>query len=100
MKIDFSGQVVLVTGATRGIGLQIAEGFAAAGAKLLLTGTDEAQIKVLNEKASQGQGIKRKYFAVDFTDHKSLERFLAEIHTLEQLDVCVNNAGINEAIRV
>ena len=39
MKIDFTGQVVMVTGATRGIGKQIADSFSLCGADLILTGT-------------------------------------------------------------
>lgn len=95
MKIDFSGQVVLVTGATRGIGQQIAEEFAAAGAELLLTGTDKTQIEALNKHAAQDRRVTKKYYAVDFTDSESVERFITKINKLEQIDVCVNNAGIN-----
>lgn len=84
-----------MTGATRGIGQKIAEGFAAAGAELILTGTDGSQIDALNKQAAHDRAAKRKYFAVDFTDQASVEDFLAEINVLTKLDVCVNNAGIN-----
>ena len=40
MKIDFSGQVALVTGGTRGIGKQIADDLYDLGANLILTGTN------------------------------------------------------------
>ena len=42
MKPDFSGQTVLVTGASRGIGLGIARAFAAAGADLHMLADDPA----------------------------------------------------------
>ncbi len=95
MKIDFTGQTVLVTGATRGIGRQIADSFAAAGASLLLTGTNEEQIEDLNKQAALGSHPVRRYIAVDFTNKASVSAFLAEIDMLEHLDVCINNAGIN-----
>ena len=97
MKIDFSDQVVLVTGATRGIGKQIADDFSKLGAKLILTGTNEDQIKSLNESIDRdinGEN-KRKYYYVNFTDADSTERFLTKLNNYERIDVCVNNAGIN-----
>jgi short-subunit dehydrogenase len=48
MKIDFRGQTVLITGATRGMGKQFADDFASLGANLILTGTDKRQIQALN----------------------------------------------------
>ena len=91
MNIDFKGQVVLVTGATRGIGKQLADDFARLGAKLILTGTSEEQVRDLNELS----GSRRKYYSVDFTDRHSTENFLQELKQYEKIDVCVNNAGIN-----
>ena len=44
MKISFNGQTIIVTGATRGIGKQIADDLLASGANLILTGTDQKQI--------------------------------------------------------
>jgi len=91
MKIDFTGQVVLVTGATRGIGKQLADDFAGLGASLILTGTREDQIEDLNKSTGSGQ----QYYRVDFTDRHSTEMFLRELETYERIDVCINNAGIN-----
>jgi len=96
MRIEFSDQVVLVTGATRGIGKQIAEDFAQAGAEvLILTGTKEEEIRALNESAETAGGSIRHYYCVDFTDPQSTERFLENIREFERIDVCINNAGIN-----
>ena len=94
MKIDFSKRVVLVTGATRGIGKQIADDFAELGAELLLTGTDKKEIERMNKLAKAGE-VKKRYFAVDFTDDKSVTIFLKEIEKYPKIDICVNNAGIN-----
>lgn len=95
MKIDFQGQVVLVTGATRGIGKQIADDFATLGAEVIITGTNKEQIDVLNKVAVGDKTVKKKYLAVDFTDKESMKWFLAEISNYDRIDVCINNAGIN-----
>lgn len=95
MKIDFEGQVVLVTGATRGIGRQIADDFADLGAKLILTGTNEDEIKTLNRGIEELEKPKKKYYYVNFLDAKSTEKFLDELRNHSRIDVCVNNAGIN-----
>ena len=94
MQISFEGQVVLITGATRGIGAALADAFEESGASLLLTGTDAAQCDELNQAAARA-GRSRVYMGVDFTDHDGLSRFLGEIQRTGRLDVCVNNAGIN-----
>ena len=94
MKIGFSNQVVIVTGATRGIGLQITEDLALLGAQLILTGTDNQQIQKLNLLAKKKKQ-KRIYYCVDMSDRDSLGLFLKEIGRLKKIDVVVNNAGIN-----
>lgn len=94
MKIDFHDQTVLVTGATRGIGKQVADDFGSLGARLILTGTDKQQVKSLNEEAFHTNALK-KYFVADFLDKQSTENFLNEIGNYDRIDVCVNNAGIN-----
>lgn len=95
MEIDFKEQIVLITGATRGIGKQIAKDFEECGANLILTGTDKKQIKELNKSVIKQNNSKKKYFAVDFKDKKSTKKFIKELSKYERIDVCINNAGIN-----
>jgi 3-oxoacyl-[acyl-carrier protein] reductase len=95
MKIDFQGQTVLITGATRGMGKQFADDFAKLGAKLILTGTDKDKIETLNREAKQGGQLNRKYYAVDFTNAESTKVFIETIEAYQKIDVCINNAGIN-----
>ncbi len=94
MKFDYTGQTVLITGATRGIGKQIAEDLAKLGATLLLTGTDKKQISKINETI-RPQESDDKYFCVDFSDKGSIDQFIKDIKEYDKIDVCINNAGIN-----
>lgn len=98
MKIEFDNQVVLVTGATRGIGKQIADDFGNLGAELILTGTKKDQIDFLNkEAAAHRAGQKKRYFCVDFKDQKATTEFINQLeNNYKKIDVCVNNAGINK----
>ncbi len=95
MNIDFSGQTILVTGATRGIGAAIAEAFGDAGARLILTGTQPDKVAELNARDAEAGVTHREYWAADFSDRDSLDAFLERLSGLDRLDVCVNNAGIN-----
>ena len=95
MNIEFNGQVVLVTGATRGMGKRFAEDFSALGAELILTGTKSREIEALNREARE-KGLKRTYYCVDFRDEGSTAVFLEALGEYEKIDVCVNNAGTNK----
>ncbi|MCA6439607.1 MAG: SDR family oxidoreductase [Chitinophagaceae bacterium] len=95
MKLDFAGKTILITGATRGIGKQIAEDLLGLGADLLLTGTNKEQIEDLNLE-SEKKGLSQKYFCVDLTQESSLSEFIDQIKDIEQIHGLVNNAGINK----
>lgn len=84
VHFDFRGARVLVTGGTRGIGRAIAEGFAAAGAELLITGS--ASDAGTYEALPRGATYRRLRLA---------ERgdIAALAQAIPQLDVLVNNAG-------
>lgn len=83
--------VILITGATRGIGASIAEALDAPGAELLLTGTKPHEVERLNHEAPPN----RRYLHADFADSSSLEAFTHTIGRMTRIDVLVNNAGIN-----
>ena len=84
-------KIVLITGATRGIGAAIADAFDQKDVQLILTGRNHEELAILNEKTEPN----RKYVHADFADHDSNENFLRYIRSLNQLDICVNNAAIN-----
>ena len=90
---DLSGQVALVTGGSRGLGLQIAEALGEAGARILLTSRKAGD---LEEAVAHlhGRGIDASWNAADASDPEQVRRVCRE--TLERLgpvDILVNNAG-------
>jgi NAD(P)-dependent dehydrogenase (short-subunit alcohol dehydrogenase family) len=95
MNIDFTDKVALVTGATRGIGQKIASDLEAANIHLLiLTGTDPNEVNRLNQE-SRIDTCERHYLAVDLSDTASFENFKKELRKFPRIDVCINNAAVN-----
>lgn len=94
MHISFKDRIALVTGATRGIGKQIADDLSRLGAELILTGTNPEEISLLNQ-AGRSQKPSCHWYAVDFTKPESVKAFLKELDGYKRIDICINNAGIN-----
>lgn len=84
VSFDFSGERVLVTGASRGIGRAVAGAFRAAGAEVLLLAEDPAVREVAAGMGARG-------IVCDVTDSAGVARAMAEAGPL---DVLVNNAGV------
>jgi len=95
MEFNFSNRVVLITGATRGIGKQLAVAFEKLDADLILTGTNPEQINELNKNMIKNNKKSIRYFCVDFSKEESLKEFIHALQDYEKIDVCINNAGIN-----
>jgi NAD(P)-dependent dehydrogenase (short-subunit alcohol dehydrogenase family) len=93
MNIRFDKKVVLITGATSGIGRASALQFADAGAKLMLTGRNR---EVLSElKAELDKNNSCEIFPGDITDTAFRNDLInTVIDTFGQLDILVNAAGI------
>ena len=94
MGIDFTGKTILVTGATRGIGKQIADDLAMLNAQLILTGTHPDQILELNNYA-KSRNLNTTYYCVDLLNKESLDIFIEKLSDHPKIDGLVNNAGIN-----
>ena len=92
---EFSGQRVIVTGATRGIGREICESFLTRGATVIgLYGSSTQTAETFLEQAAS-QGYELELYRCDVADHDSVEQFYQELEGKhETIDVLVNNAGI------
>lgn len=94
MILDFTNKTILITGATRGIGKQIADDLFKLGANLILTGTNPDEINELNNLAKTA-GHNIKYFVVDLIKPEQVDLFISELLKFPKIDCIVNNAGIN-----
>ncbi|SDW85899.1 3-oxoacyl-[acyl-carrier protein] reductase [Hydrobacter penzbergensis] len=94
MRFDFTGKTIIVTGATRGIGKQIADDLAELKANLILTGTNPDEIDMLNRSAITNSTSK-KYHCVNFSENESLLEFIDELKKTDRVHGLINNAGIN-----
>lgn len=94
--MNFSGKTVLITGASRGIGFEIAEEFVAAGAKVAICATHAEAVEEAAQKL-RANGAKVYAQAVDISNAAQCEDFVANtVKELGSLDVVVNNAGITK----
>ena len=94
MKLfDLAGQVALVTGGSRGLGLQMAHALGEAGAKIMLTSRKASD---LEEAAAdlQAAGIDARWIAADSSDPEQIRRVVDEtVQRLGHIDILINNAG-------
>jgi short-subunit dehydrogenase len=89
-----SQQVIVITGASSGIGLTTARMAARAGAKVVLTARDEATLsqEVENLRAAGGQAT---YLAGDVANPETLQRVgQLAVETYGRIDTWINNAGV------
>lgn len=92
MATTFAGSSALVTGATSGIGREIALQLARGGAEVVVHGRSaERGAKVVNE--IENAGGKARFIAADLNDGDDVRRLAAEAGSV---DILINNAGIYE----
>jgi gluconate 5-dehydrogenase len=90
---DLTGQVALVTGGSRGLGLQMAEALGEAGAKIMLTSRKAADLEEATAHL-QAKGIDTRWIAADASDPAQIQKVVDEtMQRMGQIDILVNNAG-------
>jgi len=97
---DLAGKVVIVTGASRGIGAAAAHALAKAGATLVLTARNAAQLETLAQAIARDGG-KAAAVACDVSDWNAVRHLVAETQQrFGKVDALINNAGVIEPIAV
>jgi gluconate 5-dehydrogenase len=90
---DLTGRTALVTGGSRGLGLQIAEGLGEFGAKLVLVARKQQELDEAVARLSK-QGIEATAIAADLSKPDAVQQGAEEaIRRLGHVDILVNNAG-------
>jgi NAD(P)-dependent dehydrogenase (short-subunit alcohol dehydrogenase family) len=94
VSFDFKGEVVMVTGGSRGLGLEIAHAFGQAGAKVVITARRE-QWLIEAEKILKDEGIVVDAMICDVAGANSVEQLVRQtLQNNSKIDVLVNNAGL------
>ena len=90
---DLTGQTALVTGGSRGLGLQMAQALGEAGARIMLTSRKAADLEQAAAEL-QAQGIDARWIAADCAKEEDIARLASEtLQRLGHVDILVNNAG-------
>jgi NAD(P)-dependent dehydrogenase (short-subunit alcohol dehydrogenase family) len=94
MKIDLTGKTALVTGSTAGIGLAVAKGLAASGARVIVNGRKQESVD--RSVAAVHASVKAAAVSGVAADVSTAEGCNTLIAAAEAVDILVNNAGIFE----
>lgn len=99
---DLKGKTALLTGATGGIGSEIAKKFVAQGANVIISGTREERLKELQQEIGED---KCKFVACNLSDAEQVDQLFDKAEELNggPVDILVCNAGItkdNLALRI
>jgi len=95
-EFDLEGKTALVTGAGRGLGLEIARMLAAAGALVLINGREAVPLEQAAEGIAAAGGT-AEALAFDIADEAAVQEAFQEIREAHgRLDILVNNVGLRD----
>ncbi len=94
MDLQLTGKTALITGGSKGIGLAVAEGFAAEGVNLILCARDPEILKSESMRIADEYGVEVENYAIDLSSAAEIEKFGAWLQTnYKQIDIFISNAG-------
>jgi NAD(P)-dependent dehydrogenase (short-subunit alcohol dehydrogenase family) len=92
---DLSGRAAIVTGGSRGLGREMAEGLAEAGASLMLCARREEWLRPTLEEM-RGRGFRVEGMLCDVVDPEQVQAVVNKtVEAFGKIDILVNNAGIS-----
>ncbi len=93
---NLDGRVALVTGGSKGLGKEMARGFAEAGADVMISSRSEDDLKDAASYIGEGLDVKVEWKVADMIDREASDQLAVEtISRLGKVDIVVNNAGSN-----
>ena len=93
---DLTDRVAIVTGGSKGLGREIAGALAAAGAEVLITSRNQAEIQAAAESIARETGSRASGLVADVSRPEDIETMIETALGLwGKVDILVNNAGIN-----
>ena len=94
VTFNFSGEVALITGGSRGLGLEIAQAFGIAGATVVITARRQQWLSEA-EQLLKDKGIAVHAMTCDVADISSVEQAVQQtLSACGKIDILVNNAGL------
>ena len=95
VNFDLTGKVAIVTGASRGLGIELATSLAEYGADLALMAGNEEKMKKAAADIVEKTGVKVITVKVNIADEESVQKAVAAVmDEYGRIDILVNNAGI------
>ena len=94
LKVDLSGQVAIVTGASRGLGKAMAVAFGSAGARVICVARNKEKLEETAKEIESAGGDAHVY-PCDVADQEAVDKLVDEVvEKWEKVDILINNAGI------
>ena len=95
MSVDLNGRTAVVTGSSKGIGYSIAEALARAGANVVVSARNEAEVAEAARRLEGAGGGRVVGIPADVSRHDDVRRLVARtVEALGGVDILINNAGV------
>lgn len=98
---DFPGRLVVITGATSGIGFETVKKYASHGADILAINRNETKSIQLSTLVKEQYGVDCRYLIADFTRIADVHSIAKELSAMDRkIDVLIHNAGVYNTRRI